>query len=329
MKYHSLFAFLLAGCLAASAAGQRGADANVRSGMMSSLNGNILSNDGNPIDNAQIEVRDMMTGALVVSCYSSSDGTFTLRDLPAGRYELRAVSGLRESREDLQLDGAGQQITMRLAVPASRSSGATISVAGLKVPAKARKEYDKAAEALAKHKLDDARTHCAQALAASPTYSPALTLGAVLDLSEDKFDAAAQKAEQSVQSDSSYGMGYVVLASVYNSMSRYDDALRALDRGVPLTANSWQAEFELGKALLGKADYARSLASLERAEQSAPPNYAPIHLVRTYVYVGMTAYSDAMRELQTYLRDDPDSAQSADVRSLRDRLQAVIAANPH
>jgi len=326
MKYRVLALSLFSIFLVGSAAAQRSFASNgAHNSAAVSLSGSITMIDGTPVRDARIEVRDLLNGSLVTSGYSLPNGSFSFFDLPAGRYEVRGTAGLQEARERVDLQSVDQQVALHLAQVATQGGGATVSVAEMRVPDKARKEYEKADQAFNKHKIDDARSHCAKALAEAPTYSRALTLSALLDLSDNKLQDAAQKAELAVKSDYGYGLGYVVLGSVYNAMQRYDDSLRTLERAMPLVPNSWQAHFEMAKSLLGKGDFQRSLASTDRALQMAPPSYAPLHLIRAHALLGLKAYSQAMAELEKYLGAEPNAADTASVRKTLDQVKAFVA----
>lgn len=292
---------------------------------MLSVSGTVLTADGHPVRDARVEVHDLLNGSEITSAYTLPSGSFTITNLPNGHYELRVTSGLQEARERLDLDRVNQQVTLRVSQAGETGGPATISVVEMKVPSKAKKEYEKAEEAFGKRRLDEARSHCDKALEAAPTYSRALSLSALLNLTNNKLEDAAKQAEQAVKSDYGYAMGYVVLGAIYNAMQRYDDAIRTLDRGIPLAPSSWQANFELSKALLGKGDYQRALASADRAIPVAPPDYAPLHLVRAHALLALKAYQDAMVELEKCIGGDPNSTSTAEARKTLDQVKAFVA----
>ena len=327
MKYRLLAFSILAIGLASTSFAQRGAFSSGTRGQALSISGNVQTIDGHGVRDARVEVHDLMSGALISGVYTLPNGTFTIYNIPAGHYEVRSVSGLQEARERVDLDGVDQQVTLKIADVAAPASGnaATVSVAEMRIPDKARKEFEKAQEAFGKQKMDDARARCAKALSLAPTYSRALTLSALFDLADNKLEEAAQKAEQAVKSDYGYSMGYIVLASVYNSLKRYDDSIRTLDRAIPLAPNSWQAYFEMSKAQLGKGDFQKALAAIDRAALSGPAEYMPVHLVRAHALLGLKAYQQAMAELEKYVSGDPKGADVADVRKTLDQVKAFVA----
>ena len=326
MKYRVLPLVLLA-LLAVPAVAQRVmAPSRLDNTSIAFLTGNVVGIDGSGIRDARVELRDAYTGSVISSGYTMPNGSFTFTNVRPGQYELVATQGLQQSRERVDCTGALQPVTLRIASAAQASDGsATVSVMELKIPDKAKREFQKADEAFGKHKTADARAHCEKALAIAPTYSRALTLSGLLDLTDGKYDGAREKLEQAIKSDYSYGLAYVVLGATYNGMSRYDDALRTLDRAMPLVPTSWQAYFEMAKAQLGKGDYQRALASSDRAITLAPASYAPVHLVRAHALLGLKAYTDAVAELEKYLGGDPNGVDSANARKTLDQVKTFMA----
>lgn len=328
MKYRFLAVSVFCTLLACNAVAQRtfGGVDNVHNSSMLALSGTVSLLDGAPVRDARVEVHDLMSGTLITSAYSLPNGSFTFYGVPRGHYEIRATSGLQEARERVDLESIDQQVTLHLTQRSdAKDSGATVSVAEMRVPDKAKKEYEKAEQAFAKHKLDEAAAHCAKALAEAPSYARALTLSALLDLSTNKLLDAVQVGEQAIKADYGYGLAYVVLASAYNALQRYDDSLRTLERAMPLVPNSWQAHFEMAKSYLGKGDYQHSLESADRAERIAPPQYGPIHLVRAHALLGLKAYQEAVAELEKYVGADPKGVYAADARKTLDQVKAFVA----
>ncbi|MGH9524871.1 MAG: tetratricopeptide repeat protein [Terriglobales bacterium] len=292
------------------------------------ISGTVVSSDGQPIKDVRIEVRKVSTGEIVASGYTLPGGSFSLDNIAPGHYEVRGTSGLQEASQRVDLDPLGRNdVTLRISGPVAgdNSGAATVSMYELRVPEKAKKEYEKASEAFKKQKLDDARQHCEKALKADPTYSRALSLGALLDVLGNNLGSAQQQAEQSVKSDPGYGMGYVVLGAIYNSLQRYNDAAMTLDHAMPLVPNSWQAHFEMSRALLGKGEYRQALQQIDRALQGAPENYAPAHLVRAHVLLGLKAYDDAVSELEKCIGADPNGANSAVARRALGEVKSFMA----
>ena len=117
---------------------------------------------------------------------------------------------------------------------------------------------------------------------------------------------------------------YIVMGAVKNMDSKFDDAIRSLQRAQTLAPTSWQACFEMAKALIGKAKYQDALAQLGRAQALVPRDYPLIHLAKAHAMLALSNYSEAMTELQSYLEKEPSGPNSAQAQKMLDRARAFV-----
>ncbi len=295
------------------------------------LTGNVTTSDGHAVRDARIEIRALATGQAVVSGYTMPNGSFEFNNLPRGIYEVAAVSGIREARERVEVYQSDVHVHLTFPVDTAANDplagNSTVSVSHLKVPDKARKLYAKAEESFHKQKLAQAREQVEKALQAYPEYAQALSLRGILNLQENKVDEARTDLEAAVKADDGYGMGFIVLGATYNVLRRYDDALRALDRGTALLPTSWQAYFEMSKALLAKGQYQPALRQITKAAELGPPNYGAIHLLRAHALLGLKDYTQAVIELEQFLGAEPNGPDSAAARNTLNQVKAFMASN--
>jgi len=122
-----------------------------------SISGSLRTAQGTPVANARIELLDGNNGQVKDSTYTNPNGTFTLMKIPDGMYEVVASSGLNEIRERLQVRGDLSMLNLVVRGPETGTTRAgnraTVSVAQMKVPEKARRLLEKAQSALYKRKL--------------------------------------------------------------------------------------------------------------------------------------------------------------------------------
>ncbi len=294
----------------------------------SSITVTVRSANNASVGDARVEARDTSTGRLMGTGYTNASGTLELPNLPVGPYEVVATSGLNEVHDRADTRMGDAFLTMRLPVEASSAAGnsTTVSVAQFKVPGKARDEFKKADEALSKRKLDDCKKHLAKALEIYPNFAEALTLRGVIAMDDKNTDSAMSDFDAAIKADGSYPLAYFAMGATYNTMAKYDDAIRVIERGVTLAPNSWQGYFELGKAEIGKATYEAAIHSLDKAQSLAPQGYALIHLVKAHALLAMKDYTNAMGELQAFLEKGPkDGVQTQSARDLLGKVQAFTA----
>lgn len=311
-----------------------GAQLDPRTQMMSpsrysnSVIGSVRGADNRPLGNVHVELRDQ-NGSVVNSVATGNGGEFEFRQVAQGTYRVVAVSGVDEVEERVEVNSWNTPVNLRLSgrKPPNDDARNTVSVAQYKVPERAREELRKAREASLKGKVDEAHNHVARALEIHPQYADALTMRAILKLAARNAEGAVQDLEQAIQYDGSYAMAYLVLGSAFNVEAKFDDAIRALQRGETLSPDSWQGHFEMGKALLGKTDYSAALHELDRAQSLAPPDYPLVRLIRAHVLMQLDRYADAVTDLQTYLDKNPEGADAELAQKMLEEARASLAAH--
>lgn len=297
----------------------------------SAISGSVFSSDNRPVGNVRVELRDARTGAVVTSAYTGMGGYFEFSQLAQGTYEVVAYSGAQQAQERVDLSSVNSSVSLRL--PATSNAAAndgngrqTVSVAQYKVPEAAREELRKAREATLKKKLDEAQLHLEKSLGLDPDYADALTLRAILRLDAKDAEGAVTDLQKAIQSDGNYAMAYMVLGSAFNTQLKFDEAIRALQRGESLAPDSWQVYFEMGRAYAGKTDYEAAVRQLDRAQSLAPQEYPVIHLIRAHALMGLTRYSDAIADLETYLSKNPNGPDAEQAHKMLEKAQESVAA---
>lgn len=285
-----------------------------------SVVGTVSTSDNHAAADARVEVLDISTGTTAASGYVDPTGTFSLKGLRPGAYEVVAVSGISEARERVQVDAV--EISVNLKLPGSATSdpgnAKTISVAQLQIPEKARHEVTKARDSLQKNKFDDAQKHVDKALKVEPEYADAIVLRGVLAMQRQDLTTATEDFTQALRYDPSSVMAYTGMGAIYNIEGKFEDALRELDHSIALSPTSWQAQFELAKANLGKGDFEAALQHASKAQDYAPTEFPPIYLVKGHALLGMKDYTAAIAQFEAFLSKD---GQSPDAAAARQQLQ--------
>jgi tetratricopeptide (TPR) repeat protein len=294
---------------------------------LAAINGTVRTRDNAPLADARVEIRELNTGKSLGVGYTGPSGGFELKNLPRGRYEVVATSGLSEAREQVQVDALDSSVTLRMPhVVASDGGQHTVSVADMRIPDKAKDELRKARAAVGKQKDDDARKHLAKALEIAPNYSDALTLRALMEIGDGKLQPATDDLASAIKNDNSNPTAYVAMGAVYNLERKFDDAILTIERGIALNPSAWQAYFEMSKAHLGKGDFDAALRQATKAEQFVGKDYSPIHLVKGHAFLGLKSYPEAIAEFEQYLSTEKDGPVSAGVRQQLQEVKSFAAA---
>src|SRR5438270_654314 len=93
---------------------------NLDGNFHSRISGVVTAADGTPLNNIRIEVHRIGTGAIAGSSFSHMNGSFEIDNLHPGDYEVVAVEGVSETREQLRVQSQMTSLNMRMpGAPAS------------------------------------------------------------------------------------------------------------------------------------------------------------------------------------------------------------------
>ena len=298
-------------------------------GSLNTLTVTVRDNANQPITDARVEVRPVMSMGSSVSGYTNRSGVFEAAGLGDGAYEIVAQKGVMQSTERVEVGAGMTAMSLRLETrdpeAAQIGNNSTVSLAQYKVPKKAREEYKKADAALADRKLDDAHKHLAKALEIYPDFAEALTMRGIMNLEQKNFEAAINDLDHAIKSDSGYSMSYIAMGAAYNMTQRFDDALRVLDRGVSLAPQSWQGYFEMSKAQIGKSNYEAAIRAADKAQAFSDGRYPLVHLLKAHAMLALKQYDPAMGELQAFIDQAPKAPEAEGARTALEQVRAFVA----
>ena len=193
----------------------------------------------------------------------------------------------------------------------SAAQAAASRVTTLKVPSKARGEYEKACDASQKKKFEEAEQHLRRAIDKYKDYSAAwVMLGVVLD-EQHKEQEARDACSQATTIDAKYFPAYLCLAEF---SARNQEWARLLDQA--------NAALGLNSENDGYAHYYRAMASfylnnlvdaqqnaLQAAEIDLNHNYLPLYFLLAQIYAAQGDKVSAAAQLRVALKNHNDPAQ--------------------
>jgi hypothetical protein len=153
------------------------------------LSGRVTEADGQPVPGAKVEVRDARSGSVVDTTSTQADGSFEMDNLNAGNYDVLAQSGAVSVHNYVPVQRGLSSTELRLPTNTGQNQ-ATLSVAAMMVPAKARDAYNEARQSFAAGKPDRVQKDLDHALQLYPHFAEALTLRAILEAEERNFSSS-------------------------------------------------------------------------------------------------------------------------------------------
>src|SRR5215469_3556551 len=199
----------------------------------------------------------------------------------------------------------------------------SVSIVRLRVPRQSRELYEKARKAFGKRRYAEAQHMLNQALRGYSAFPEALTMSGYIQICLSEWELAEQNLLAAVRADPTYGLAPIVLADLYNTERRFDDALTAARQAVALIPDSWIVQFEMARALLGNGQYDSALSISDAALRANGGTL--LHVLKAHALIGLERYPEAVTELQNYLQCQPLGELSQNAHDLLNQIQGAIA----
>jgi tetratricopeptide (TPR) repeat protein len=287
-----------------------------------------------PASQVRVEVK-ALTGGDVATTFTDSSGRF--QALASAGAVIVAVqeAGYEpvEQRIDVSPDGgaSGVLITLRklkssfigragVADPA----GYTVSVQDLKVPGKARHEFEKGLARLEKKDAEGSLSYFKEATNVFPNYYEAYYQIGLANLELRRGNDAEQALQRAIDlSGGRHAEAQVALGALLCDRQSYQDAERVLRRAIEVDGNSWKGHLFLGQALFGQN-------RLQEAENSARevllrrPDVSSAYILLANIHIRRHEYILGIQDLDTYLSMRPNGSNSRQAREVRAAAQKVL-----
>ncbi len=170
------------------------------------------------------------------------------------------------------------------------------------VPPKAMQWYLQAARELHEGQAVSAEKHALRAMHLGPKFADAGALAATAALQQQQYERAHQEAADAARIDPADEKAWVILATADNHLGEYVDAATALGHVRQQDQATWQVAYQWARAEAGQ-DHAQSALEWSNcAALTAPPTFAPLHLLRASALLAVNQYALAADELETYLQ---------------------------
>lgn len=297
-----------------------------------SISGTIyLPQNNQPAAQVAVSVKSHDAG-IFRSVLTDYDGHFEVRGLVPGTYEVSVEeAGYETLRTKVQLDGPSMKIELHLisSQPLQTLRNAyTVSVRELRIPYKAKAEYRKGLESLAKRDLPASLNHFTKAAQVFPDFYEAFYHQGVIETNLGQLEDAMQAFQKSIDLSggryawADFGIGYLLYLK-----GKAVEAEAIIRRGLEIDQNSPDGFVLLGMTLL-------RLNRSEEAEKSAreallrKPDFAEAYLVLADVNARRQNYGEQIQGLDAYLRLEPTGPASQRAHQVR-QLALSLLANTH
>ena len=199
---------------------------------------------------------------------------------------------------------------------------AFVSASDLRVPARARKEFDKANELLTKQNLTRALRKLNKAIAIHPAYADAYNnVGVIFGLLGDA-DREREAYKKAISIDDHFAVAYLNLGKVNIITGDFGEAesvlskVSAFDPGDPMTL------ILLSYSQLKNGHFEQAIANSEKAHALSKP-HAASHRVAAWIFERRGQLDRALGELKAFLEEEPAGPRADAARKELEMMQAL------
>jgi tetratricopeptide (TPR) repeat protein len=202
------------------------------------------------------------------------------------------------------------------------STKAFVAASDLAAPTRARKEFDKANELLAKQDLAQAVQKFNKAIALYPSYAVAYNNLGVIYARLGEPQRERQALEKAIGIDDHFALAYTNLGRMNIAASDFSSAVAALQKASALDQTESVTLLLLGYAELMEQRFNDAVATSRRAHglQDHP---AFVHRVAARALEGQRELAGAIEELQQFLEEEPRGPRADAARKELEIVRAI------
>src|SRR5882672_7484966 len=296
-----------------------------------SVSGMVLDAESHTrVDGLRVDLR-AFAGGTVATAFTSGNGDFQFNSIAPGNYDLviDQQMGYLFTHQQVQIQGNTFGLTLEVrgmptasAVPAGSP---TVSKRELSIPHNAHDSMQKGLTLLyGKADYKGSIKQFERATQGYPDYYEAYTeMGVAYMNLGDVVNSERVLRKALDLSDAHYVSALFWLASLLSNSQRFADAEPLARKGVELDANSWQANSELARALLGLGRAAEAETSALAAIKLRPDN-PNLHLVLANIHTELQNNPALLDDLNAYLKLAPTAPFAGQARKQRDEIQQEL-----
>jgi tetratricopeptide (TPR) repeat protein len=303
------------------------------------LRGKIRSANGVTVNNAIVELR-VAGGAMIAQTVTRNDGDFAFQNLASGEYEVAvivagyepAVQMARFNQNDRMSFAEVVNIEVLIRPRRDLALAAPGTNFAQDVPKPARAAYEKALTRLREGKSDEGVAALREAIANFSDYFDAhFALGREL-FREGKNSEALEALERARQINDRQDAVYYFFGLVMMKEGKFGVAEYAFREATQLNANSALSHFYHAQALIELAlrgkderqsttDLNTADKELDRAWELSEKRWTPVYLQRARVHEKRGQKETAARDLESYLKAEPEAKNGATIRAAIAKLR--------
>src|SRR5215813_8762690 len=303
-----------------------------RSGEISGIVYRDKSNS--PASQVIIKIRSVPAG-IARSVLSDFEGRFRVGGLSRGTYQVIAESdGYYSAQATTQVNGFPSDLSLHLRplYPGhSPEAGSSVSVRELKIPEKAREEYQRGIASLIKQDPAASLAHLNKAVQNFPGYYEAYYHMGVAEIRLSHADKALEEFQKAIDlSAGRYAAAQFAYGLLLSNRGKPQEGERIIRAGLETDPDSAEGHLFLAMSLVAQDRLDEAEKSVNKA-LLRKPGLLDAYLVLSDIHADRNDYAAQLHDLDTFLKLAPNVPQVPKIRQIRDvaqRLSAETSSKP-
>ena len=197
----------------------------------------------------------------------------------------------------------------------------SVSKLDLKAPGKARREYEKGLELLIRKNYASAFEHLTRSISIYPKFVAAHNALGSAYMDEGENEHAREEFTQAVVLDDHLSNSYLNLGRSELALKRYPAAQESIQRASSIEPLNLQILTALTYAQFLNQDYGAAIATAHQVHARKHDRAAMVHYFAAAALEEQNNLQESQRELETLLKEDPNSPSAALARQMMAQIQ--------
>ena len=281
-----------------------------------------------------VRLREASMEMTLATTYTNDMGQADFLGVPVGDYHVNVSGDGIETRdsETFPVDNRkvtqAQYVTVRQVADSGPkpvySHSTMVSAADLNVPQKARRELDKANEAMAEQNWKKSMEHMNKAIAIAPQYATAYNNLAVLYAKMHDLLREEEALKKAISLDDHFAPSFVNYGKLSLQQKNFPQAEMLLQKAVSAEPNNVESLMLLADAQYMNRHFDAAIASAQQSHSAAHEHPSFVHYIAARAYQEENRQQEALAEFQRFLQEEPKGPRADHVRSDIAKIEANV-----
>jgi tetratricopeptide (TPR) repeat protein len=291
----------------------------------------ILGNDRNAGPYLQVRLLDGGSGTMIGNTYTNDIGEAQFIGVPVGSYHVEVSGDGIQTTQSETFDVDNRKMTQSEWVTVRRleesgpkpvsAHSTMISATDMNVPGKARKELEKANEAMAMQNWKSSQEHLNKAIALAPQWAIAYNNLAVLYAKMNDIPREEEALKKAIGLDEHFAPSLLNYGKLCLRQKNFPQAEEFLQKASTVDPDNPEILMLLAEAAYLDHHFDLAISSSHQAHTAGKDHPSFVHYIAARSYQQENRQAEALAEFNMFLQEEPKGPRADHVRGDIARIQ--------